>query len=244
MLIVADQQETADDPPAQFTEAELQQGFAFINALRNSNVLIPSNATDTHNDGPSNPNWQIYENYGGVMTWNTSISEYENTLPDGSEKIVMAGMFQQHANEQKGMYKKVSMAYAISPRVVESDAKKAAVKAFIEFMTTDPEAVKVLGVDRGVSNNQVTQDILLADTTTQFTNTLEWQGHEIVQTYFDAQIEADIDLYIHPFYEHDTFRKIYESPIEKFLFGNYTAQQAINDITRRFNTELSNVMNN
>lgn len=227
-----------------FTQQELTLGFAFINALRNNNVLIPSNATDTHNDGPSNPNWQIYENYGGIMTWNTAISEYQNTLPNGSEKIVMAGMFQQNVGEQKGMYKKVSMAYAVSPRVAASEVKSKAVKTFIEFMTTDPEAVRILGVDRGVSNHEITQQLLSNDTNVDFKNTLEWKGHTVVQTYFASSLSNNINLYIHPYYEHDTFRMIYEAPIERFLFGNATAQQAISDITRRFNTELSKVMNN
>ncbi|CCV65303.1 MAG: ABC transporter substrate-binding protein [Paracholeplasma sp.] len=227
-----------------FSEQELQMGFGFLNELRNNNVLIQSNATDTHNDGPSNPNWQLYENYGGIMTWNTSISEYENTLPGGSEKIVMAGMFQQNEGEQKGMYKKISMAYAVSPRVAATKEKTAAVKAFLEFMTTDPEAVRILGVDRGVSNNTETQQILLDTETTDFTKSLEWQGHNVVQNIFTDQIAKGVDLYIHPYYEHDTFRLIYEAPIERFLFGNATAQQAITDINRRFNTELSNVMNN
>ena len=39
------------------------------------------------------------------------------------------------------------MAYA-GKRVEESKTRKAAVKAFIEFMTSDPEAIKILGVDR------------------------------------------------------------------------------------------------
>ncbi|MDY0209929.1 MAG: ABC transporter substrate-binding protein [Acholeplasma sp.] len=226
-----------------FTQQELQQGFAFINVLRNNNVLIPSNATDTHNDGPSNPRWQQQENYGGVLTWNTAISEYENTLPNASEKLVMAGMFQQEANERLGMYKKVSMAYAVSKRVTQSETKQKAVEAFLEFMTTDPEAVKVLGVDRGVSNHTVTQSILANDETNSFKNTLEWKGHDIVQAYYNAQLEENIDLYIHPFYEHDTFRKIYESPIEKFLFGTVTAQQAASEIISRFDTELLKVIN-
>jgi oligogalacturonide transport system substrate-binding protein len=226
-----------------FTHAELVDAFNFISDLRSSGVLIPSNSTDTHNDGPTNPNW-VSEKYGGLMTWNTAISEYQNTLSDQGQNLVATGMFQQTADEDTnfGMYKKVSMAYAVSKRVEQSDAKKEAVKTFLEFMTTDPEAVAILGVDRGVSNNTVTQNILTSITSTNFTQTLEWKGHEFVQSAFQAQIENDINLYIHPYYEHATFRAIYEAPIENFLLGRSTATVAATNIVNRFNTELARVI--
>jgi oligogalacturonide transport system substrate-binding protein len=230
-----------EDHELNFTQAELITGFNFVSDLRNNGVLISSNATDTHIDGPTNPNWTS-EKYGGVLQWNTAISEYQNTLPNGGANLHMAGMFQQEEGEQLGMYKKVSMAYAVSKRVEESDAKKEAVKTFLEFMTTDPEAVRILGVDRGVSNNSDTQAILTAVTENDFLNSLEWKGHQVVQTLFNHQLSIDQDLYIHPYYEHNTFRAIYESPIESFLLNNINANEAASRIINRFNTELKRAM--
>ena len=224
-----------------FTLDELIDGFNFISDLRSSGVLIPSNAIDTHMDGPTNPNWTS-QKYGGIMQWNTAVSEYQNTLPDSDTNLISAGMFQQAEGEKLGMYKKVSMAYAVSGRVAESDAKKEAVKTFIEFMTTDPEAVEILGVDRGISSNTDTQAILMASTTTDFLNSLEWQGHNVVQEYYNHQLSLSQNLYIHPYYEHNTFRAIYESPIESFLLGNSTARVAAQNIFNRFNTELERIM--
>ena len=230
-----------EDNELNFTLDEIIDAFNFISDLRSSGVLIPSNAIDTHIDGPTNPNWTS-QKYGGIMQWNTAVSEYENTLPNSDENLVMAGMFQQELNEQLGMYKKVSMAYAVSGRVAESDAKKEAVKTFIEFMTTDPEAVELLGVDRGVSSNTDTQEILRLSTIKDFENSLEWKGHEIVQAYYDHQLTLNQELYIHPYYEHNTFRAIYESPVESFLLGNITARVAAQNIVNRFNSELSRIM--
>ncbi|MDI6453132.1 ABC transporter substrate-binding protein [Peloplasma aerotolerans] len=226
-----------------FTQAELIDAFNFISDLRSSGVLISSNVTDTHNDGPTNPNWTS-QRYGGVVTWNTAISEYQNTLPNQGQSLVAVGMFQQTANENTnyGMYKKVSMAYAVSKRVEESDAKKEAVRTFIEFMTTDPEALEILGVDRGVTNHSLAQDLLRTATSKDFTQTLEWKGHETVQTFYQTQIENDINLYIHPYYEHATFRAIYEQPIENFLLNRITAVQAAQNIINRFDTELAKVI--
>jgi len=230
-----------EDNELNFTLDEIITAFNFISDLRNSGVLIPSNAIDTHIDGPTNPNWTS-QKYGGIMQWNTAVSEYENTLSGSDENLVMAGMFQQELGEQLGMYKKVSMAYAVSGRVAESDTKKEAVRTFIEFMTTDPEAVEILGVDRGVSSNAVTQDILKSSITNDYEDSLEWQGHEIVQAYYDHQLTLNQELYIHPYYEHNTFRAIYESPIESFLLGNVTARVAAQNIVNRFNSELNRIM--
>ncbi|MDO9628596.1 MAG: ABC transporter substrate-binding protein [Acholeplasmataceae bacterium] len=232
-----------DQNQLNFTQSELVDAFNFISDLRSSGVLISSNSIDTHNDGPTNPNW-VSEKYGGVMTWNTAISEYQNTLSNQGQSLVAVGMFQQSADEDTnfGMYKKVSMAYAVSKRVEQSDAKKEAVKTFLEFMTTDPEAVAILGVDRGVSNNSVTQNILTNVTTKNFTQTLEWKGHEFVQQSYNTQIQNGFNFYIHPYYEHATFRAIYEAPIENFLLGRSTASVAATNIVNRFNTELAKVI--
>lgn len=231
----------SDDHKLNFTRDELEEGFAFINDLRSNNVLIPSNANDTHPDGPTNPNWVTYQNYGGILQWNTAVSEYENVLSDKSN-LVTAGMFQQEEDDNLGSYKKVSMALAVSRRVANDPAKKAAVKAFIEFMTSDPDAVRILGVDRGVPSNSLAYNTLLESTDPVFTATREWEGHVIVQQNYESQISEGINLYIHPYYEHDVFRRIYELPIEKFLFGTYTANQAINEIISKFNSTLAQVM--
>lgn len=223
-----------------FTKEELTQGFYFLDDLRNNNVIIKSLAHDSHNDGPTNPNWQgVDPKYGGVIQWNTSISEYENTLQQGQE-LISAGMFQQAKGEQLGMYKKVSMAYAVSPRVAKSNQKKENIKKFLEFMTTDPQAVEILGVDRGVPSNKLAYELLKEDV--KFTNSLEWVGHNAVQALYDNQASKDINLYIHPYYEHDTFRKAYEQHIQKFLFAEFTAQQAVNAIMASFDKELATVI--
>ncbi|MCV2232716.1 ABC transporter substrate-binding protein [Acholeplasma manati] len=229
-----------DQNQLNFTQAELVQGFNFITDLRSTGVLIPSNAIDTHLDGPTNPNWTA-QKYGGVLQWNTAISEYQNTLPE-SANLVMAGMFQQQSGQNSGMYKKVSMAYAVSKRVESSDAKQTAVKTFIEFMTTDPEAVAILGVDRGVSSNSTTQTLLKAVEGKNFEQSLEWQGHTVVQAMYNQQLSNSIELYIHPYYEHNTFRAIYEGPIESFLLNNINANEASSRIIQRFNTELARIM--
>lgn len=218
-----------------FSEAELVEGFYFLDDLINNGVI---NITDSSPDGPSNPKWTS-GNYGAVMTWNTAIAEYQDSLSVGT--LVTGGMLQQHAGEALGMYKKISMAYAVSQRVGQSDAKKEAVKTFLEFMTTDPEAVEILGVDRGVSSILSVQDIL-ENASTNYTDTLEWQGHFIVQELYDYELSMDVNLYIHPYYEHATFRKFYENIIESFLTAGKAPAIAAGQIYDGFNNYLATYM--
>ncbi|MDD3999802.1 MAG: ABC transporter substrate-binding protein, partial [Bacilli bacterium] len=221
-----------------FSQAELEEGFRFIDRLRNNGVLIASNENDTYNEGYSNPNWTTHQNYGGIVTWNTAISEYENTL---RRELWTAGMPQQNVGEQLGMYKKVSMGLAVSKRVEGSEEKQAAVKAFLEFINTDPDAVRILGVDRGIPSNTVAKSILV-NSETDFQATSEWRGHDIVQNYYNHQLTLDQTLYIHPYYEHDAFRKIYENPVDRFLLGKLTVREAASEIVRSFDKELERVM--
>ena len=220
-----------------FSESELIEGFYFLDDLINNGVI---NVADTSTGGPSNPRWTSGD-YGGVMTWNTAIAEYQDALSANRDDLITGGMLQQNALEKLGMYKKISMAYAVSKRVGESEAKKEAVATFLEFMTTDPEAVEILGVDRGVSSILSVQDIL-STSTSNFTETLEWQGHFIVQELYDHELSLGVDLYIHPYYEHATFRKFYENIIESFLTAGKTPAAAAGQIAAGFNTYLATYM--
>jgi len=64
----------------------------------------------------------------------------------------------------------------------------------------------------------------------------------VVQAMYNQQLSNNIELYIHPYYEHNTFRAIYEGPIESFLLNNINANEASSRIIQRFNTELARIM--
>ncbi len=213
-----------------FTKTELLDGFRFLESLRNNGVLIPTTKMDS-NDGETNPKW-IEGNYGGVFEWNTSIGIYRGTLPQKHEMIT-AGLFQINPDEQKGMYKKTSMAYAVSKKI----KNKKAVETFLNFITTDEEAIKRLGLERGVPSNELAFEVLEKNDLLQG---LEWDGHLIVQEYFDNNKECD--LYIHPYYEDDTFRQVYEKEFELWLLGDKTADRAVDGLIKNFDTALADAM--
>lgn len=229
-----------------FTEEQLQEAFEFIGSLITDKVLV-SLRQDPSNLGPANPQWQTRGNYGGIMQWNTAIEEYYSTFEVPNAKLICAGMFQLNEGDNIGMYKKVSMAYAVSKRRYEkaNDTKKQAIKLFLEYITSDEEAIKNLGVDRGVPSRSTAQEFLrnqVNSNNIKYSETLEWQGHDVVQSMYNNQLTRDINLYIHPYYEDATFRESYEGPIESFLLGTSTAAKAAENISRVFDAQLEAAM--
>jgi oligogalacturonide transport system substrate-binding protein len=213
-----------------FTEAELLDGFRFLDSLRNNGVLIPTTKSDSNND-ETNPNW-VQGYYGGILEWNSSVSVYESVLGEDAE-LVHAGLFQINKGEQKGMYKKTAMAYAVS----KNTKHKKEVEKFLNFILTNEEAVRRLGVERGVPSNQIAYGILEEH---DELDSLEYQGHQEVQKLYNAN--KDVNLYIHPYYEDDTFRQVYELEFDAWLLGNKTSQQVVNNLIKNFNNALSNAM--
>lgn len=214
-----------------YTEDELLDGFRFLDSLRNNGVLIPNTKQDSNEDH-TNPNW-VQGKYGGILEWNSSVSVYESVL-DESTKLIHAGLFQINKGEQKGMYKKTSMAYAVSKNTKHKDA----VEKFLNFILTNEEAVRKLGVERGVPSNKIAYQILEGHNELA---SLEYDGHIEVQTLYDAN--ETVDLYIHPYYEDDTFRKVYELEMDAWLRGDKAASDVVNSLLRNFDKALNAAMN-
>lgn len=221
------------DDKLAFTKEELLDGFSFFQRLRDNGVLLPTTKLDSE-DGPTNPNW-IEGRYGGIFEWNTSIGTYESTLPP-STTLVTAGMLSLDNQKSTGMYKKTSMAFAVNK---DSTDKKEIIETFINYLFSDEYAVTTLGLERGVTSHSDGYKVLESN---NLLKGLEWEGHGFVQDLYNESLENDVDLYIHPYYEDDTFRKVYEQEIEAWLLGDKVASQAVDNIIRNFNTALASAM--
>jgi ABC-type glycerol-3-phosphate transport system substrate-binding protein len=112
------------------------------------------------------------------------------------------------------------------------------VEKFLNFILTDEEAVRRLGVERGVPSNQVAYEILEENNELL---SLEYDGHQEVQKLYNAN--NTVDLYIHPYYEDDTFRQVYELEFDAWLLGNKTSQQVVTNLVKNFNNALNGAMN-
>lgn len=189
-----------------YSAEDLTLGFEFLQSLIDAGVLVDIQ-DDSREFDAENPKF-ISGQYTGILEWSSSIGKYEGNLPDGNSLTI--GDFISNTDQKKVMLKP-SMGYAISKNT--EHPKEAA--EFINWMFTDPEAIKILGTERGVPSNKVTYDTLKADG---------------MLTDKDLQIEAMIDeadtLYLSPYYEEPNVVDAYDTALERFLYGETTPAEA------------------
>ena len=131
------------------TKEELTEAIQFYKKLVDEGVVLSSkdNAGAGNVPGEQNPLW-ISGKVGGVYEWNSAISKYQDTLSEGNELII--GEMLTGIGSNKSAFVKVNMALAINKNT--KHPKEAA--KFLNFLLSDPEAVKILGLSRGIPSNK------------------------------------------------------------------------------------------
>ena len=131
------------------TKEELTEAIQFYKKLVDEGVVLSSkdNAGAGNVPGEQNPLW-ISGKVGGVYEWNSAISKYQDTLSEGNELII--GDMLTGIGPNKSAFVKVNMALAINKNT--KHPKEAA--KFLNFLLSDPEAVKILGLSRGIPSNK------------------------------------------------------------------------------------------
>ena len=131
------------------TKEELTEAFKFYKMLADSGAVISAKDRAGAGNYPDdqNPLW-INGELGGVLNWNTMIGSYGDMLKKGDEMI--AGDFLTGIGDHKSAYLKVNMTLAINKNT--KHPKEAA--KFLNFLLSDPEAAKVLGIVRGIPLNK------------------------------------------------------------------------------------------
>lgn len=145
----------AVDNQLNYTVAELQEGLEFINSLEESHV-IPS---IEHLKGQGaetvekNPDW-ICGKYAGFFEWDSAQKKFSDALEPGQE-FVLGQYINGFGTPNAGMYK-ISQTFAIPTSC--KNPKEAAM--LINYLLSDPEAVEILGTERGIVCNKSAQDFL------------------------------------------------------------------------------------
>lgn len=194
------------DGELNYTAEELTMGLQFLQDLTNAGV-IPNVADDSREFDAENPNF-ITGLYTGILEWSSSIGKYEGNLEEGNS--ITVGDFISNTDQLKVMLKP-SMGFAISKNT--SHPKEAA--EFINWMYTDPEAIEILGTERGVPANQVTYETLKED------GLLSDRDIEV-----EKMIEDADTLYMSPLYEEPNVVDAYDTALDSFLYGETTPEEA------------------
>lgn len=206
------------DGKLNYTADELTMGLEFLQQLTDAGV-IPKVADDSREFDAENPKF-ITGEYTGISEWSSSIGKYEGNLEEGNS--ITVGNFISDTDQLKVMLKP-SMGYAISKNT--EHPKEAA--EFLNWMFTDPEAIKILGTERGIPSNKIAYDTLKADG---------------LLTDRDMQIEKMINeadtVYMSPYYEEPNVVEAYDTVLDKFMYEQISAEEAGQEMYDAINSAL------
>lgn len=138
-----------EDGQLQYTEAEIQAGFDFMNQLEDAHVIPTLAVTngDMADSTDKNPKW-IDGKYAGAFVWDASSIKMADAIKESvntpNQELVQGDFLK--FGDFNGGYTKISMAYAI-PATAEHPREAA---MLINYLLNDPEGIEICGLERGV----------------------------------------------------------------------------------------------
>ena len=197
-----------------YSVEELAKGYQLLADMVENHVM-PAGSVDSNDLDEKNPKW-ITGEYGGINEWDSSVTKYIDTLEDGQE-VAPFEQFTMDGAKLTGNIQKPAMGFAISKNAKNPEE----VAKFLEFMLTDPEAVEIMGTQRGIPANQAAYDLLVEKGLLT--------GAAVEAYNLHANVEATI---MHPFYEYTTVKDLYEGAGEAVVFGTMTPEEAAQKVIK------------
>ncbi len=165
--------------------------------------------------------------WAGNYTWDSVLRLRGSTL-DKEQKLEL-GEFPMLANaKNSGLFGRPSLLFAVSKR---SKQPELAAK-FVNFMLTDPEAARILGLTRGVPAADSQYNALVADKRIE---PLEQKAYLQIKGFKDA---GRITL-PSPLFESPRIQKFIREVFEQVAYGKVSEQEAANRLLEEGNTMLS-----
>lgn len=205
----------AVDNQCNYTVEEITEGLEWINSLEEHHVLpsieyLKGQGVDTIE---KNPDWACGK-YAGFFEWDSAQQKFADGLQDGQE-FVLGDYITGFGKKVAGMYK-ISQAWTIA----ESSQHKKEAALRINFLVSDPEAVKILGVERGVVVNKAAEKILEEDGQLQG---LTYEGNKLAM--------ANANYPLDPNFENSSLKDTtgsYYTTMESLSYGDDPAELAQN----------------
>ena len=208
------------------TVEELEAGFQLIVDLI-ENGVIPNQSFDSEEADEMNQNW-ITGRYGGFMNWDSTVSRFTGTIEEGNE-IVSAPHFTMDGAERSGILTKPSMGFAIGRNTEHPEE----VARFLEWMLTDPQAVEIMQLERGIPANTSAYNHLVA----------EGMLEGVAVDAYEIHANADDVIVMHPFFEHQLVRDVYEYALENVAFELWSPLEAAEYVVNNLPNALLEAMN-
>jgi oligogalacturonide transport system substrate-binding protein len=217
------------DNKVNYSAEEVQEGLEWINTLEENHVLpsikyIKGQGAETLE---KNPDWSVGK-YAGFYEWDSAQAKFAEALEDGQE-FVLGDFLNGFGTKTAGLYK-ISQAFAIT----ESSEHKEEAALLINFLVSDPEAVEILGTERGIPANKAASDILVDK---GMMTGLTYEGNKAVMEVANYTFD--------PNFENSKLKDstgIYYEVMEGISYGDDTAEMAqyLIDSINEVNASASN----
>lgn len=220
--------EWATDGKVNYTTEQVQEGLDFITMLEDKHV-IPTLSTLSGDGATSldkNPKW-MDGNYAGIYEWDSSASKFQSALSEGQNFVI--GQFPTDLGTNKSGFTKISLGLAISANTKHPE--EAAL--LLEFLTTDPEGVKILGLERGtVSNSAAEATLVEAGLLTGLTYdannaVMEFKGFDVDPNFEHSSLK-DSTGYYYEVFQNLSYKQSTSADLAQYLIDSVNEVYAAN----------------
>ena len=211
------------DNKVAYTEAEVIEAVRFYDNLVKEKVMPSLKVRAAAGFIPldQHPGW-IQGRYAGTYEWDSSAQKWQDALEAGQELVVAP--YPQDFGTNKSGFNKVSMAYAIKKNTKHPEEAA----TLIHFLTSDPEAIKILGTSRGVPSNKTAVAVLKEN------NQLTGLGFEA-----NTAVKEFAGKGIHPLFEHKRLNTELRTIVENLGYEQKTVEETARDIINITNEFLA-----
>lgn len=211
------------DNKVAYTEAEVIEAVRFYDNLVKEKVMPSLKVRAAAGFIPldQHPGW-IQGRYAGTYEWDSSAQKWQDALEAGQELVVAP--YPQDFGTNKSGFNKVSMAYAIKKNTKHPEEAA----TLIHFLTSDPEAIKILGTSRGVPSNETAVAVLKENN--QLTG-LGFEANTVVKEFAGKGI--------HPLFEHKRLNTELRTIVENLGYEQKTIEETARDIINITNEFLA-----
>lgn len=202
------------DNKVAYSQQELKNAADFYLDLVNTKIIpsLEDRAAAGNIQLDQHPSW-IVGKFGGTYEWDSASLKWRDSLEKGQELVV--GEYPKDFGPHKSGFSKVSMAFAINKNT--KHPKETA--ELLNFLISDPEAVKILGVSRGIPANTS------AVATLKENNLLDSFILEANNKVIDFAGKG-----IHPLFEHKQLHVALKDIIDKLGYKQVSSEDASNQI--------------
>lgn len=145
------------DGKSPWDDAQWNEAFAFVKRLSDEHIIPQPKKMSAYGKG------NLYEmkpwivgNWGGTYTWNISIRMYINNLTPPA-KLVLGDYVMMPVAHEAGIYFKTAQLFALA----KSTRHPHEAALLVNFLLNDPEAVRALGLERGIPLSKVAEKQLI-----------------------------------------------------------------------------------